>query len=489
MDLFECFGGIAEEVDGQVEKLVPKKAVSKKSVSTKTTAKRNPSKRVKFSYPVTVVGRNFKLELPGEGEVNLQEVAESVYKSGYKEIAHERVRFIKLNDNLLMLDYQCLRQSSQDIALMLPVTLVDGMLSAVMGKEETPGADEEELTVQDLMRMGLAGELYEGVSYDYDATSGIALPIFSCQDLKAGSINEGEIVHCFGNVETVADPAGAVDQMMGELPEGVSVVCYTGNTGRILYYKAVGTVKLEKIDRSCFKVDESKVAKTVEEKIILPVTVHFINFARDYTVTVQDLKGRKKVIWEELFSYLKSVEPLFAQTDRKTDHLYDKDRGVVSIALFSGRKGCGHSVYGIEDGFTISRKVPQDIMAEVVSYFAQDLGREAIVQIWSRDGEYYVVYPEFQDSTKCSVEYRFPIYSAGVYVMTIHSHNIMRPVPSLVDDRDELQVPGLYGIIGSIEQRGGSLYYESYFRVVRLGKEPLMVDEDEIFERGRDVCA
>lgn len=493
MDLFDLFGGITEKVDGQVEKPAPKKAGTKKTASPKNTAKRNPANRVKFTYPVTVVGRNFKVEIPGEGEVSLQGVAERVYGSGYKEVAHERVRFIKLNDNLLMLDYQCLRQSSQDIALILPVTIADGMLSAVMEKEEKTGADIEELTVQDMMKMGLADELYRGIPYDYDATSGTALPVFSCQDLKAGSINAGERIHCFGNVETVADPAGVVDQMMGELPEGVTVVCYTGHGGRILYYKAVsaavGTVKLEKIDRSPFQVDESKVAKVVEEKIILPVTVYFINFARNYTVTAQDLNGKEKVIWEELFSYIKSVEPLFAQTDRKTDHLYDRDKGMVSVALFSGRKGCGHPIYEIEDGFTMSQKIPQNIMDEVVSYFAQDLSREAIIQIWSRDGEYYVVYPDFQDSTRSSVEYRFPIYSEGVYVMTIHSHNTMRPVPSLTDDRDELQLPGLYGIIGSIEKRGDNLYYESYFRVVRFGKEPVAVDEDEIFERSRVVCA
>ena len=73
--------------------------------------------------------------------------------------------------------------------------------------------------------------------------------------------------------------------------------------------------------------------------------------------------------------------------------------------------------------------------------------------------------------------------------MAVHSHNTMRPVPSCVDDKDELQVPGLYGIIGSIEERDTAIYYESFFRVTRFDREPVTVDEEEIFEGGMEKCA
>ena len=489
MDLYALFGEMpAEREDSLVDKDVQKKKTDKKEVGKKTPVSKNSAKRIKFIYPVTVLGRNFKLEIPGDGEVSLQSLAEKLYHEyGYKEVAHKGVRFVKLSDNLLMLDYQCLAQSSQNIVLALPVTIVDGMLSTVVEKEQKD--DAEETTVAELVETGLPDELYRGIAYDYDATSGIALPVFSFQEVKKVSINAGEVVRCFGNAEPVADPAAVVDQMMGELPENVIPICYTGNNGRILYYRASGAARLEKIDRSPFKVDETKTAAVAEEKIVLPVAVNFVNFAHEHTVTQQDLGGRDKVSWEDLFSHIKSIEPVFAQSDRKTDHLYDKKKGMVSVFIFSGKKGCVHPAYAIEDGFAMSQKIPRNILEEIVNYFAKDLTREAIVQIWSRDGEFYVVYPEYQNSSKSFVEYQFSICSEGIYVMAIHSHNTMRPVPSCVDDKDELQIPGLYGIIGSIEERDTAIYYESFFRVTRFDREPVTVDEEEIFEGGMGKCA
>lgn len=500
MDLFELFGGIeSESEDSLVEKPVAaKKNTKKKEAGAKAQGKKDPAKgtgknsakKVMFSYPVTVVGRNFKVDISGEGEVSLQDLAEKLYHElGYKEVAHERVRFVKLNGNLLMLDYQCLVKSGNNIALTLPVTIMDGLLSAVMEKDAATDEDEDEVSVQELMQMGLADELYQGISYDYDITSGIALPVLPYQYVEKVSINTGERIRCFGNTELVADPSQVVDQMMGELPEGVKVICFTGNNGHILYYKVESAIKLEKIDRSPFQVDETRKAVEIEEKIELPVEMYFVNFARSYEVTIQDMGGKEKVAWDELFAYIKDIEPLFAQADRKTDHLYDKENHKVSVALFSGRKGCVHPLYETEDGFVMLQKVPRSILNEVVAYFAQDLSKEAIVQVWNRNGEYYVVYPRSQDCGKSFVEYQFPICSQGIYVMAIHSHNTMRPVPSRIDDRDELQVPGIYGIIGSIKKRGEKLYYESFFRLTRADREPIVLEEEEIFEGGVEICA
>lgn len=407
---------------------------------------------------------------------------------GYKEVAHKSIRFVKLSDNLLMLDYQNLKQSSPDIVLTLPVTIVDGMLNAVIEKDQN-AEDEEEVTVKKLVETGLPDEFYKGISYDYDSSSGIALPVYPSQDAGKVQINAGEVVRCFGNAEPVPDPGMVIDQLMGELPENATPICYTANNSHMLYYRSSGTAKLEKIDRSPFNVDDSKVDSVAKEMILLPVVVYFINFASKYTVTQQDLGGKAKVSWDDLFSHIKSIEPLFAQADRKTDHLYEEKKGMVSVGIFSGRKGCVHPAYAIEDGFNMSQKIPRHILEEIISYFAQDLTREAIVQIWCRNGEYYVVYPEYQDCSMLFVEYRFSLCPEGIYVMTIHSHHTMSPSPSSVDDRDELGVPGLYGIIGSIRKRDGEICYDSFFRVTRLGKEPIAVDEEEIFEGGIEVCA
>lgn len=489
MDLFEMFGGMNVTEDTLVEapKRVPaKKKADNSSKAGKTSggksrvAKKNKAVEVKFTYPVTVVGRNFKTELTGEGEVDLQNVAETLYNTcGYLEVAHERVRFVKLSDNLLMLDYSALRKSGSSVIVTLPVSLADGLTINRIEQEE--GTEDEETTVEMIAENGLPENRYKGVAYDYDPSSGIALPVFASEDATKVSFAAGDTVYSFGNREAVKDPTEVVEQMLGELPEHVSPICLKESGEAILYYQASKGMESLSVDRKAFGVDTAKKEKIAEEKISLPVVVNFVNFSRKYLVEKKDMEGKDTVTWEELFTYLKGIERLFAQTDRKTDHLYDKSTDTVSVAMFSGSKGC-NPCYCTENGFSMVKKIPGEILTDIVNYFAQDLSQEAIVQIWFDEGRYYVVYPHTQNCSKISVRYEFPLNSAGVYVMAIHSHNTMPPIPSVVDDKDELQLPGLYGIIGLIEEDDEGISFQSFFRVTSLDKEPIVVSEAEIFE-------
>lgn len=127
-------------------------------------------------------------------------------------------------------------------------------------------------------------------------------------------------------------------------------------------------------------------------------------------------------------------------------------------------------------------QIPGEILGEVVNYFAEDLSKESIVQIWEEDGRYKVVKPAYAEATKARVDYSFSLTTKGRYVMTIHSHNTMAAYFSNVDDADELDIPGLYGVIGRIKQVGDDIHYESAFRYT-LGADrlPIKVFESDIF--------
>lgn len=127
-------------------------------------------------------------------------------------------------------------------------------------------------------------------------------------------------------------------------------------------------------------------------------------------------------------------------------------------------------------------QIPSAILGEVVNYFAEDLSKESIVQIWEEDGVYKVVKPTYMEATKARVDYSFSLTTKGKYVMTIHSHNTMAAHFSGVDDADELEIPGLYGVIGRIKQVGDNIFYESAFRYT-LGADrlPIKVYETDLF--------
>lgn len=132
--------------------------------------------------------------------------------------------------------------------------------------------------------------------------------------------------------------------------------------------------------------------------------------------------------------------------------------------------------------FLARTEIPREILGEVVEYFAEDLTRESIVQIWKREEGYVIVYPKCAEASKARIQYSFPLDSEGVYVMTIHSHNTMPAFFSPIDDRDELSVPGLYGVIGEIEELEDEYTFSTIFRyTLGAGVEPIMVDEADIF--------
>lgn len=143
--------------------------------------------------------------------------------------------------------------------------------------------------------------------------------------------------------------------------------------------------------------------------------------------------------------------------------------------------------YEVKDQvFTMIRRIPSEIMDEIVCYFAQDLRYEAILQVYYDEkmpgSGFFIVEPIKADTSREHVSYTFPYVGHGVLVLTIHSHNQMDAFFSAVDDRDELYMPGLYGVVGRIRDIGDSYEYETAFRIVYDIKKEIRLGRDEIFE-------
>lgn len=479
MSIFDFFGGAPEAKDSLV-KPIPKKEPAKGKVKSGEKAKKDPARGVRLSFPVRILGRSFSLTMEGEGDTSLKEVTEYLNGQGYEEVRHARIGYAKLGESTVLLLYDGLKASAAGDAVEGRAVICEGQLKAEFEPEED---GEEEATVKNLTELSLPGEEWRDAPLDYDATSGVAIPVGEARRLADGRFSADAEVRYLG--ETYAVRAGdPIETVIGEMQEGADGASLTRFGGvSILTINASAKARCPQPDRSAFGVDEKKTARKAKEKIAVPVTVRFVNFARDYHLSVGDFDGRRFVTWEELLECLKKKEPLFAQSDRKVDHLYDREAGCVSVAVISGSKGAclEHPCY--RAGFSMKERIPRDVLAEVVCHFARDLSREAVAFIWHENGRYRVVYPASEDAGACGVSYEMPMIGTGDYVMTIHSHCRMPAFFSAVDDGDELSIPGLYGVLGRILEEEGEISYEGAFRVVVAPGEWLYLSEDELFEK------
>ena len=100
-------------------------------------------------------------------------------------------------------------------------------------------------------------------------------------------------------------------------------------------------------------------------------------------------------------------------------------------------------------------KIPQGFLTAIVSYFRQDLTKEAIVKVTYNKvlRRFFLRYPNMEETKaeKSYIIYNFSrwIKRDEITVLDIHSHNTMPAFFSGTDDADEW-IPGLYGVIGSL---------------------------------------
>ena len=458
MDFRNLFGEMESLQTSKKEgKKVEKKKEKKSTGSAKKNTAANKAKGVKLTYPVTFMGQNFRYTLEGEGEVSLQDAVEAVYKAGYMEMKASQLRFMNLTEHDVYVDYSYVNASSEDTKVSLPVTVCFGMKQAVWELSHFNGKEEDEICVADVQKKMLSDGFFEGMDLCYDASSDVCLVVPEYEKKKPDDL---DWIIAYGECLEVRDDVKfAPEDYLGESPKEGAEVQYAESAEKGTYlvrYKINGVS--QSVDRSFAGVKEDVKPEKVEEKILLPVNVLFINLAIEIPVTSEDMQGKGKVTKDELLEYLKAKFVMLQSKERKIDTYYDTEHQKFSIATFSGTKGAFEnpvfSISGSEFCYKLA-KIPAVILEDVLFYFRKDLDKEAIVQIWyDEEGGYRIQYPEMEQSSRAICRYHFPLNAdtKGYLVATIHSHNTMPAFFSSVDDRDELSMPGIYGVVGNLSR-------------------------------------
>lgn len=102
-------------------------------------------------------------------------------------------------------------------------------------------------------------------------------------------------------------------------------------------------------------------------------------------------------------------------------------------------------------------KIPETIYNQMVDYFREDLTKEAIVRIlYNKETDDYIMVKGGGEKDKAYLSYDFsemrPLVSAGYQqVCEIHSHNTMPAFFSRIDDKDELETMGVFGVMGNLD--------------------------------------
>lgn len=317
--------------------------VTKGKAQKKASVANDKGKTTIFTKPVQVYGRYFHYVSEGESEISLQALVEELYKAGYTEVAHESLRFYQTDAHTMLIVYADLKAADKNTVISLPVTVVDGMVKATYSEPDELGVDEEddELTVEIVKKAGLSYPFSSDFELSYDGTSTIAVPVYEEQDsVERAGVSTGSMVIRCGEEFAVENVENLEQTLWPNLPEKTKIIyCKAGDNTFFSYLRPDFVAGAVKIDRTAFGVKNDVTKKVAEEKILLPVQVYFANFNMAEEVRPEDLDNKDAVTWEQMLKYLKGKFRVLNATDRKVDHLYEKESNRLSVFCFSGTKG------------------------------------------------------------------------------------------------------------------------------------------------------
>ncbi len=209
MDLFsELFGGAntfsfeeqlkadEEKENKKGEKKAPaaKKAASKKAAAKKA-APVNPAKDKKVKLPLTVAGRGFVAEIPGEEEVTYDDILKKLADNGIIEAKSSLYGLIVKEHRALL----CLVQKAEPAAevldqkVTLPLCICMGNVKMELTEEDFP--EGSIVTVGDCFARWV--QLYprygvEKMSFVFDSEASVLSPIADVQSYVKFPVKEGE---------------------------------------------------------------------------------------------------------------------------------------------------------------------------------------------------------------------------------------------------------------------------------------------------------
>lgn len=466
---------------------------------------------MQVSLPVVVKGRGFEDTLDGEGTITLKEVRERLLQKGYEQfkIPGMGLYYVGLQARIYVVDGS-VQPSDHDLSVNLSeektVTVIDGLLSASFSAADFTDKDEEDIMVQDVAeRFALINPYYEGCRICYDEKSGLCYPIFS--EMEYGAIGDHAKVY-FGGVykemdeEGISSVAKIREYFLENAPQDITL--------QITKTKKEHSYMVRLLSQNAYQGVEADggakkdAAKKVEEKYKLPLELYIVTFNCFYPLKPEYFDGKEKVTLEEIKDYMKDKQRMFSDKTRKLDVLYNEDMNRLAVMFVSGSKGCEmirdkeafqecmkkEQFYGFYTDTKITlhllalphgnfvtkygngrecveakqlyffRKlplIPKEIFLQILEFFREDLSKEAMVRIYyHKEEQRYFIKKAEGKRTKVSIQYEFSaeedMFSPKVLqVMEIHSHNTMPAFFSAIDDRDEKDYPGIFGVVGNLD--------------------------------------
>lgn len=295
-----------------------------------------PKKGHKVADKVVCCGRGFKVTMTGKATVD--DCIKELVTEGYKEVLLVNSAYLSADGSALTFDTP-LKASDDSLQVSFPLTISDGLLRMELTREDFPDLDEDEISVADLIAKWCSvNPAYEGCGLSYDASYGVATPVLTQVTEK---VTLPMSVHVYGETipisknEFLSDMVSAKDILSTlNLFSEEAVLC-SGDSG---YYVAFSAKKPINYKTDSYKTG-TQTSNHVQEKYDLPFTIRLATFGIDVPVSSEDFQGKRKVNITEVMDYLKPKYKMFGSSDRKVDYIYLKDKGILSIASISGKKG------------------------------------------------------------------------------------------------------------------------------------------------------
>lgn len=498
-------GGKAKGKPAAKEKKEKKK--DEKKASKKATGD------MEVELPLTVRGRNFSFEVAAEsGCKKLSDIWKLLLKEGYEQlnVSGFRLCYSQPLKIVFVADNAVLATDGDAAVLEKPedqITVCDGHLKAVIKRENLDKDADDDVSLSEVSDyFASINPLYEGCKL---ALSGsVAYPVFSEEaDEKAFAgvtsfVKEG-VEHLVAE-ETVESLKNAYGN-----PGCVTVSLKMGGKGSVF----VSYISSSQYYTITVSGGVTAKPKKVEPKYSLPLDVMIANWGGTYRI--EEFEGKSKITLDEVKKALSDKHKIFKDSSRRMDHYYDEDKNLLSVMFMSGQKGCelirtmeefeqakaltdfdgvfcegitGGSVRlrTLPTGYLLTKlgketpwqevdhewfyrypRIPIRVLKAVVSYFREDLTEERAVRIFYNpsDGRFFMKTARGEKS-KARIHYFYDYslaeISGWVLMADIHSHNTMPAFFSSVDDADERNMQGVFGVIGNLHERP-----KMQFRVVR----------------------
>lgn len=379
------------------------------------------------------------------------------------------------------------------------LTVADGMLCHYFTKDLF---QEEEVSVEELATKFREMETqYADSELVYDPMSNVAV-VVSKNYLPKAAKNSKEKVHSTevaGEDYLEGDMSGTIGELATAFVEAHPEYEAVENSLSFMlvndqYLPIVIKAPTHDKSRYALKGNQGKVVEK-QKKYKVPVVVRTI-FGK-FELTAEGL-GKEAVTCDEVKEYLKSSYDEFRNKKFLLEYIDGAE--CFQALVYSSQKGATEekradfpvgSFYFSDSelkSFSFNRemKIPKELLEEVLAFFKQDLENEAVVQIWHRKGAgCFIHYPEVKKVNNCYIEYtnaevkEYILDDNVELVATIHSHNRMKAIFSIVDDADELY-PGVYAVIGNLDSEIPSISVRA-----GINGQFTYLDYSEVFDTDR----